>query len=865
MTQQYKNSAYSDNSGSFKAAAIDCRRKTISEKSDHGFVWNPGRRSGLFLLVSILAALFLILFPSAPVMAGNAASEDDIPPVIMEVTPLYGEKAKAGSHVPVTVRLYGQESRAFAGTLVVSTMESRGEGEAEQYDYEFPVVLNAGETVIKELYIPLGQKNNSLQVKFRDSEGTVLLKESVSFDSPGKMGKLMIGLLSEEPEALSWLNGLSLDYSLVQSETILMDGSRFTEDSRGLELFDMLVINHYNTAGLSEESTSAIREWMEDGGVLLFGSGLTARQTLGVFAEEFLDEPPEVTGNTVISMGVEYAENTPEESDVKVTWTEISMPGGQAITTGEGLPLLTVTPQGRGMIGVFSFDMGELEGFAKASPSFGTWFFQELLGEEKIRNLYFYSSYTGEEGYWNAQSLVNGGSARRLPNLTAYTLVIFGYILIAGPGLYFLLKRRELGRYYGGAVMFTAVLVSALVYLMGVHTRFTSEFFNYATIRDVEGGTVSEISYLNVRTPDSRPYSVELEEGYEITPLTRSSRYDEKPTADFPGRGEGNVVITQSEEASVISSRNSRAFEARMFRLERQAEYTEGAVSSDLSFFDGALSGAIKNDFPFALENAALIFYGQAFPLGRMESGEVRTFSGEKPLTYPVDMNYLLARTLSGGSSYSEVDVDDAAYLEAMEKSGFLTVYLEQYFGEPTPAAQLVGFGPETTGGSHLFKTEKNAEGRILYTTGIQVDNKKDGMVYRSGLLRMPKVTSMSGVYSRILMTAYGTDPVVLEYDLGDDVDVEKVSFLPVSEELVSERQYQYIKNFEGAIWFYNHKTRTYDEMEPGKRTFTGGELNPYFSANGSLTVRYVSEAKEEEEYTTSQMLPYLMVTGRER
>ena len=98
--------------------------------------------------------------------------------------------------------------------------------------------------------------------------------------------------------------------------------------------------------------------------------------------------------------------------------------------------------------------------------------------------------------YWQVQSLINSGAVDKLPNIPLYVIVIAGYILLAGPGLYLFLKHRNLGRYYGGAMTALSLCCGGLVYLMGSETRFQDTFFNYATIRDYSEDTVVESTYL---------------------------------------------------------------------------------------------------------------------------------------------------------------------------------------------------------------------------------------------------------------------------------------------------------------------------------------------------------------------------------
>ena len=66
---------------------------------------------------------------------------------------------------------------------------------------------------------------------------------------------------------------------------------------------------------------------------------------------------------------------------------------------------------------------------------------------------------------------------------------------------------------------------SGLVYVLGIPTRFRSTFYTYAAIQDVTDDYITDTTYINIRNPYNRPYTVELEPGYRLRPITRSSQY----------------------------------------------------------------------------------------------------------------------------------------------------------------------------------------------------------------------------------------------------------------------------------------------------------------------------------------------------
>jgi len=105
-----------------------------------------------------------------------------------------------------------------------------------------------------------------------------------------------------------------------------------------------------------------------------------------------------------------------------------------------------------------------------------------------------------------------------------------------------------------------------------------------------------------------------------------------------------------------------------------------------------------------------------------------------------------------------------------------------------------------------------------------------------------------------------GAEPLTLEYQMGTDIRVESLTFMPVSETFTSENQSEEIEAFVGGIYFYNHSSGVFDRIELEDGTLDVEQLGPYLSPGNILTVRYVYEGTGS--YRAIQ-LPMPMVAGR--
>ena len=112
-------------------------------------------------------------------------------------------------------------------------------------------------------------------------------------------------------------------------------------------------------------------------------------------------------------------------------------------------------------------------------------------------------------------------------------------------------------------------------------------------------------------------------------------------------------------------------------------------------------------------------------------------------------------------------------------------------------------------------------------------------------------------------MMIYGDEPVTVEYFFGENLEIEKLDFLPVSDRFLDEPDYSYIRRFSGETSFYNQATEVWEPVNLQQCSFSAQELSDYLTPEGSLLVKY--SGGEIGTSGISQVIPLVMATGRER
>lgn len=776
--------------------------------------------------------------------------------IIMDVSYGYDNTAKGGRYIPVEVVLQNTEEASFNGQLRVLTMES----DYDIYRYDYPVYIEGGASTEKLMDIPLGNRIDQLFISLVDEAGNQVIHKRVKLNVSSEIPELFIGILSDTPENLNYMNGIGVDYSMLRTRTFALNEENFPIDEIGLNLMDVLLISNYRIRDLSKLQSQALVEWVRSGGIMILGTGARVDDTLGRFAPELLDEsydPPELM---TVDMGQDFETEWPGEAELELVCADFSLSGANVIFSDDQLALLATVAYGKGTVAVAAYDFVDIEEFCQRNASYMDSLLTNVLGEDKINRL-AETAYSGNSNqYWSANNMINTGNVDRLPDIPLYTMEIIIYIFLVGPGIYIFLRQRELNRYYRSAIVLLSLTFTVIIYLMGAKTRFQDTFYTYARFLDTSEDTVSETTYLNIQTPYNNPYTMKLDPRYSVKPITRSYYDNMSSIPRFTGEEEYKIAIRYEPDATTVSAQNVIAFEPKYFQLDKmEANTRKIGVTGEIVMFEDRVTGTVTNDFKETVEDAALLFYDKMILLGDMEPGETRKLDDLELLQVPLAHNNQIAEKITGKDQYGKPDINSRDYMDALTRTNLLICYLDDSVASYTTNARVVGIinQPED---DPLHLDTYEVEGITVVSSSIPVYQDKDNVVYRSALMRKPAI--ISGSYYNINNTLYGIDPLTLEYSLGNDVEVEKLYFRYVSDSFIETAGTSSLVPFTGNIYFYNHNKGSYDKMDEKQLMYTREQLEEYLSPGNTIMVKYLYS--NVSEYSWDILLPMLDIVGRE-
>ena len=482
---------------------------------------------------------------------------------LIEVEYGYGNSAKGGRNLPLNVVLRNDEAGQFRGTVEILTRQS----DNSVYAYDYPLAVPPGETVSSEMTVPIGAGSDQLAVRVLKEDGTVSAMKRVKLNISTTPPEIFIGLLSDRPQDLQYFNEASVNYGQLRTRAFTLKPEEFPVNRGRLDMLDVIVVSSFRMSKLSVDQTRALMQWMREGGVLLLGTGERVDDTLGQFAPEFLEDMYEPPVMTELSMSVLQSLDTPGSSEIALPLVNFSLHGGSTVMSADTVPLISAVNKGTGILAAASFDFADTAEYAAGHSSFTDVILTRTLGESRLEKLVSEAYGTEYDEYWSAQSLIDAGVQKSLPDTAVFGGILALYLLLLGPVLWLLLKRAGRTILYRRLAAVLSLVFAGILYGAGSSSRLKETFCTYARIREAGEATVNETAYLNLRNPVTGSYQVMIPDPYTVTPLTNALNQGRPDTVT--GEEDVHVRISGGNGGKQISVTNAGAFESSFFRLEK--------------------------------------------------------------------------------------------------------------------------------------------------------------------------------------------------------------------------------------------------------------------------------------------------------
>lgn len=474
------------------------------------------------------------------------------------------------------------------------------------------VQIAAGET--KEYTLLFSYEVGSLQTALCDTKGKMLEgnnldKQLVGTNVMGEgVSDPLYGGISEDNASISYITGIGADD--VPGE--MVQDWMLTDDARSLDIFDILVINQFDTTQFTEKQIAAINEWVRMGGTLILGTGAQPEKTLKAFSGNLLQG----TIGNVKRISTSFG----EDLDV----SELQIENMKPILSQDDTMLVGKMDYGKGCVMVSSFDLAGVGD--KLKKNLQSLFYLNMSMDRKTQLISGASLNDNLDIYYDIYdefSLNNGLQATEingLPNVALYAVLLLLYAVFIGPILYSILRKRGKREWLWSLIPVSAVVCSVLIYLIGTGTRVKHPYINYLSEIDLSNEELSTMqTYMMLTSPNNDPFDLEISEKCVIPYRLREEYYysnNQSSHLDYASR------IEYQDQKTILHMENLSAFDSLPFRQQQEVE-TQGKIEfTDMSLSRDTLSGIVTNQSNYDLEQCVILCNGDLLSLGDLKRGE---------------------------------------------------------------------------------------------------------------------------------------------------------------------------------------------------------------------------------------------------
>lgn len=563
-----------------------------------------------FLLLGILLCTLCMGSVSMTALAETAGSDFYIEAALLP---------SAGNTYDISMTV-SNTGRDWEGTVRLLLDNGYGQN-AAAYD----TVIALPQSSTKQFVVKVPKKSvdaagTTINAVFLDKRSKVEAETSLKQFRWDEKEVLPMGILSDNYSALTYLDmgGERLYYYDSQYPVKLMELSQDNLQT-SLDSLVFLVIDNYNTGILPEETLDAIDKWVQNGGVLIIGTGSRAEEALSGF------------DNLGITCGKIYAPGEYEVSG-EVTWdvTKVTV----AELTDEDFRYERVDDnyryimmkKGDGAVGVLPYSLTDFGRLGKDAYIYATQeeivhrFLEVISSESSAKHTSQNTSVSRNFQYLFSDTFAALGSEDSRLNFGVLKVLVVLYVIFVGPVLYLILRVTKKREMYWLAVPVAALLGIFLVSLAGRGFEVKNTRVYSVTVSDLSHPGNAQ-TYMRCYDVNYNEWNLQLAEGYESI----------GPVADMRSYSRGDMGyyyhVKKEGERLIFGADPEKSFEDCYFVTGNAPKVGSGSLElGDLHMpntysLTGTVSNNTDRDFPYIaiIANNQLFVY-KDLPAGKTSS-----------------------------------------------------------------------------------------------------------------------------------------------------------------------------------------------------------------------------------------------------
>ncbi|MCM1046340.1 MAG: hypothetical protein NC417_12595 [Candidatus Gastranaerophilales bacterium] len=525
----------------------------------------------------------------------------------------------------------------------------------------------------------------SCSLNFLDGNGKVLQSIALSNIFGNITTGLPVGVLSDDYSSLTYLDaGGNVVHLRNQSGPLSLVELDRDNLMTYLNSLMFLVIDHYNVSTLEQEQIQAIQDWVQDGGMLIIGTGAYAMQTLSGFDEDFLNidinlvdvsEPGEanpVYMNVAARGYYYYYESSGIDffqmpiADLVYSYANAgAVPNTNWYDSSENPALISAV--GQGAVAVYYCSLGE------SSLQWLEYYMIQYIYEEL-------TAYASTQGNYHSYSDMNSIGQRALSfidhqnttlNFGLLEILIAFYVVLVGPLLYLILRKWKKREWYWVCAPAVGLFFIFAVFILGQSARVNDTRVYSITMQQADSDRME--AQVMAYHSGVKPWSIRLNDRFEaVGPGWNWYSY-------YYTSGNGTAptdyyyLIQNDGQGLSVGIRPNSNFENGWFYANGRSENKGSLTAEGIVDFgsNGQINGCVTNDTVCDMAYMAVWFNDFVAVFSDVKAGETIDLAQAEQdgrcvyqNTHPYYDDFLYgAVNIYGGYNYYNYEQDDIAAL----------------------------------------------------------------------------------------------------------------------------------------------------------------------------------------------------------
>lgn len=412
----------------------------------------------------------------------------------------------------------------------------------------------------------------------------------------------------------------------------VLEPAKVPDRWQGLDAADVVVISGASQRDLTPDQLTAIRDYVCGGGRLVVTGGVNWNRLATPFFNELL--PVRVTGGKTVSSlpeAAQIARTGSGPSGAIAVAVASAKPGASVRMSAGGSPAVVRAPKGMGSVTFIAFD--------PSLPPLKNWdhmdeFWREIIiekppisalqaivGTEDQSEMYGYNP--------GLQRLADSPYAISQLDIPAFYIVAFfllSYIIVLVPVNYFVLKAKDKKEY---AWLTTPLIVAVFTigaYMIGYGFKGGRSLVVKVGVVEARAGqdTAPSLTYAGLFSPRKTGYDLRLAPN-DTSGQSAATLLSEP----FDDRSKERLQVAQ-DEAQRIEGFSVDMWAMRVIRGDGLVRIGKG-FNASLRADGKQITGTLRNDTPFTLENCFLVHQNELIPLETLTPGRVANLKYKAP------------------------------------------------------------------------------------------------------------------------------------------------------------------------------------------------------------------------------------------